>query len=61
LHFGSAGRELAKYNDSLKQEKEAIPLINIRIGIYTGLVVVGTLGNDLRIEFEVVGNTINLT
>jgi predicted ATPase len=32
----------------------------MRIGIHTGTVVVGTLGNDLRVDFKAVGNTVNL-
>ena len=34
--------------------------IRMRIGIHTGPVVVGTLGNDLRVEFKAVGDTVNL-
>ena len=34
--------------------------IRMRIGIHTGPVVVGTLGNNLRVEFKAVGNTVNL-
>jgi predicted ATPase len=30
------------------------------MGIHTGQVVVGTLGNDLRVEFKAVGETVNL-
>jgi tetratricopeptide (TPR) repeat protein len=32
----------------------------LRIGINTGPVVVGTVGNDLRVQFTAVGDTINL-
>jgi tetratricopeptide (TPR) repeat protein len=32
----------------------------MRIGINTGPVIVGTLGNDLRVEFKAVGDTVNL-
>jgi class 3 adenylate cyclase len=35
--------------------------LQIRIGIHTGAVVVGTLGNDLRVDFKAVGDTVNLT
>jgi len=34
--------------------------IRMRIGIHTGPVVIGTMGNDLRLEFKAVGDTINL-
>jgi class 3 adenylate cyclase/tetratricopeptide (TPR) repeat protein len=34
--------------------------IRMRIGVHTGPVVVGTLGNDLRVEFKAVGDTVNL-
>ena len=32
----------------------------MRVGIHTGPVLVGTLGNDLRVEFKAVGDTVNL-
>jgi class 3 adenylate cyclase/tetratricopeptide (TPR) repeat protein len=53
-------REMAKFSDQLKQEKKDIPSVKMRIGIHTGPVVVGTLGNDLRVEFKAVGDTVNL-
>jgi len=53
-------REMAKLSDKLKQEKKDIPPLIMRIGIHTGPVVVGTLGNDLRVEFKAVDDTVNL-
>jgi class 3 adenylate cyclase/tetratricopeptide (TPR) repeat protein len=53
-------REMAEFNDKLRSEKETTPLLKMRIGIHTGYVIVGTLGNDLRVEFKVVGDTVNL-
>jgi len=53
-------REMAKFNDKLKQERKNIPPLKMRIGVHTGPVVVGTLGNDLRVEFKAVGDTVNL-
>jgi len=53
-------REMAKFSDKMKREKEVIQPLKMRIGINTGPVVVGTLGNDLRVEFKAVGNTVNL-
>ena len=34
--------------------------LKMRIGIHTGTAVVGSLGNDLRVEFKAVGDTVNL-
>jgi class 3 adenylate cyclase len=53
-------REIAKFSDQLKQEKKDAPSVKMRIGIHTGPVVVGTVGNDLRVEFKAVGDTVNL-
>jgi class 3 adenylate cyclase/tetratricopeptide (TPR) repeat protein len=53
-------REMAKFSDRIKQEGKGIPSLKMRIGIHTGPVVVGTLGNDLRVEFKAVGDTVNL-
>jgi len=53
-------REMAKFSDGIRQHRENIPLLKMRIGIHTGPVVVGTLGNNLRVEFKAVGDTVNL-
>jgi len=50
---------MARFSDKVKQEKGLLP-IKMRIGINTGPVVIGTLGNDLRVEFTAVGDTVNL-
>lgn len=51
-------REMAKFSD--QQKSDEIGPLKMRIGIHTGPVVVGTLGNDLRVEFKAVGDTVNL-
>ena len=53
-------REMAKFSDRIKQEKEGVPPLKMRVGLHTGPVVVGTVGNDLRVEFKAVGDTVNL-
>ena len=53
-------KEMTKLNDKLKNEQKGIPLLKMRIGIHSGPVVVGTLGNNLRVEFKAVGETVNL-
>jgi class 3 adenylate cyclase/tetratricopeptide (TPR) repeat protein len=52
-------REITQFSDRMKQEK-GIPTIRMRVGIHTGPVVVGALGNDLRVQFTAVGDTVNL-
>ena len=53
-------REMTRFNEKVRQEKGDIPPLKMRIGIHTGPVVVGTLGNDLRVEFKAVGDTVNM-
>jgi class 3 adenylate cyclase/tetratricopeptide (TPR) repeat protein len=56
----SIHREMVKFNEKIKEEKTEIPTLKMRIGIHTGPVVVGTMGNDLQVEFKAVGDTVNL-
>jgi class 3 adenylate cyclase len=56
----SIHREMSNFSDKIKQEKREILPLKMRIGIHTGPVIVGTLGNDLRVEFKAVGDTVNL-
>ena len=53
-------REMAKFTDEVKKIKSDIPNLKMRIGIHTGPVVVGTMGNDLRVDFKAVGDTVNI-
>ena len=55
----SIHREMVRFGDEMKKEKPDFPAIRMRVGIHTGPVVVGTLGNDLRVEFKAVGDTVN--
>jgi class 3 adenylate cyclase len=53
-------REMSRFSDRLKHEREYLPPLKMRVGIHTGPVVVGTVGNNLRVEFKAVGDTVNL-
>ncbi len=59
-HACAVYREITRFNNQIKQEQAGLPQIKMRIGIHTGPVVVGTLGNDLRVEFKAIGDTVNL-
>jgi len=53
-------REIARFTSEDPGELGDLQDLRMRIGIHTGPVVVGTLGNDLRVEFKAVGDTVNL-
>ncbi len=53
-------REVARFSEKIKREGSITTSIRMRVGIHTGPVVVGTLGNNLRVEFKAVGDTVNL-
>jgi class 3 adenylate cyclase len=52
-------QEMISFNKNLR-DKNKVPPILFRIGINTGPVVVGTVGNNLRVQFTAVGDTINM-
>ena len=52
--------EITRFSNRIKEEQKGIPPLKMRIGIHSGPVVVGTLGNNLRVEFKAVGDTVNL-
>ena len=52
--------EMTRFSGRIKEEEKGIPPLKMRIGIHSGPVVVGTLGNNLRVEFKAVGDTVNL-
>jgi len=54
-------QEMTRFNGKLGADiKSEIPPIILRIGINTGPVVVGSVGNDLRVQFTAMGDTINI-
>ena len=53
-------REVSRFSENIKKKGGISSSLKMRIGIHTGPVVVGTLGNDLRVEFKAVGDTVNL-
>jgi class 3 adenylate cyclase len=50
--------ELERLNERLREERDLE--LKARIGTHTGLVVVGTVGNDLKMDYTAVGDTTNL-
>jgi class 3 adenylate cyclase/tetratricopeptide (TPR) repeat protein len=56
----SIHREMVEFSRMMNQTDEGLPPVRMRVGIHTGPVVVGTLGNSLRVEFKAVGDTVNL-
>lgn len=48
-----------EYAARLEKERR-IPGFNVRVGVNTGLVVVGEVGSDLRVEYTAMGDAINL-
>jgi len=49
---------LEKLNQTWAEQKK--PMIEVGIGIHTGLAVIGNIGSENRIEFTVLGDTVNV-
>jgi class 3 adenylate cyclase/tetratricopeptide (TPR) repeat protein len=52
-------KEINEFSKKMKDDHR-IPPIRLRIGINTGTVVIGTVEVDLRVQFTLVGETINM-
>ncbi len=52
-------QEVNRFNNR-SLEGSRSPAIRMRIGIHTGPVILGSIGSDLRLEFQVIGDTVNL-
>ncbi|MBI4963819.1 MAG: AAA family ATPase [Desulfomonile tiedjei] len=52
-------REMARFSEKIKRERQ-IPPVQLRIGINSGPVVVGSVGSDLRVQFNAVGDTLDM-
>jgi len=51
--------EAQRYAEKLEKER-GIQGFNVRVGINTGMVVVGEVGSDLRVAYTAIGDAINL-
>jgi len=50
--------EIARLNTQFKND--SLPSIKVGIGVSTGLATVGPLGSDIRMDYTVVGDTVNI-
>lgn len=41
-------------------ERQGLPKVEMRVGIFTGAVMVGSLGGKSRLEYGVIGDTVNI-
>ncbi|UCE06971.1 MAG: AAA family ATPase [bacterium] len=53
-------KEIALFSIRYRKKNKMNIVFQMRIGIHAGRVIVGLLGNDLRVEFKAVGDTVNI-
>lgn len=61
-HAVRAARTIAGLieSDNQRRRSAGLPPIRVRIGIHTGLALVGNIGGKDRVDFTVVGDTVNI-
>jgi adenylate cyclase len=42
------------------RQRQGLPLLQMRVGIFTGPVVVGSLGGQTRMEYGIIGDSVNI-
>ena len=62
LYACNAALECKRFTDNfcLRSEKEGKPIFRTRIGLHTGDVVVGNIGNSERMNYTIIGDSVNL-
>jgi class 3 adenylate cyclase/tetratricopeptide (TPR) repeat protein len=56
-----AGLEIQEAIQVYQQKiKQVTPIFKMRVGVNTGLVVVGNIGDDLHMEYQAIGDAVNL-
>lgn len=57
-----AGAEIQRrvHADNLRRKQAGAPPLAVRVGIHTGAVVVGNIGSRNRINYTIVGDTVNI-
>lgn len=61
LRAVKVGLEMQKRLEDFNQQKKPEVPLKMRIGINTGMVVAGAVGSDMRMDYTVMGDTVNLT